>query len=101
MIIQLSKERLVGSKKKVLALGLAAVIAYTSLLAGEVASAQAAFPGTNGKIAFTSNRDGNQEIYIMNPDGTDQKRLTNNAAFDFDTVLAPDGMKIAFTSDRD
>jgi Tol biopolymer transport system component len=24
----------------------------------------------NGKIAFTSNRDGNREIYVMNADGT-------------------------------
>ncbi len=29
----------------------------------------------NGKIAFTSYRDGNQEIYVMNPDGSNQTRL--------------------------
>ena len=34
------------------------------------------------KIAFTSNRDGNDEIYVMNADGTGQTRLTNNAADD-------------------
>lgn len=34
------------------------------------------------KIAFVSDRDGNKEIYIMNIDGSDQKRITNNAADD-------------------
>jgi hypothetical protein len=42
----------------------------------------AAFPGTNGKIAFQSDRDGNYEIYVMNADGTGQTRLTNNPAAD-------------------
>jgi Tol biopolymer transport system component len=32
------------------------------------------------KIAFTSDRDGNREIYKMNADGSNQTRLTNNAA---------------------
>ena len=32
-----------------------------------------------GRIAFTSDRDGNYEIYTMNADGTGQTRLTNNA----------------------
>src|ERR1041384_8190465 len=36
----------------------------------------------NGKIAFTSDRDGNREIYVMNADGTNQTRLTNNPAVD-------------------
>ena len=30
------------------------------------------------KIVFTSSRDGNREIYIMNPDGSDQVRLTHH-----------------------
>ena len=32
------------------------------------------------KIAFSTTRDGNLEIYSMNADGTDQTRLTNNPA---------------------
>lgn len=36
----------------------------------------------NGKIAFTSDRDGNREIYVMNDDGTNQVRLTNNSVVD-------------------
>jgi WD40-like Beta Propeller Repeat len=34
------------------------------------------------KIAFQTNRDGNQEIYSMNPDGSGQTNLTNNPADD-------------------
>ena len=31
------------------------------------------FPGPNGQIAFSSNRDGNFEIYTMSEDGSDVK----------------------------
>ena len=34
------------------------------------------------KIAFTSNRDGNTEIYVMDADGTDQTRITNRPGGD-------------------
>jgi WD40-like Beta Propeller Repeat len=43
------------------------------------------------KIAFQTNRDGNQEIYSMNPDGSGQTNLTNNPADDvlFDWLSVP------------
>src|SRR5690606_1040696 len=34
------------------------------------------------RIAFMSNRDGNPEIYVMNVDGTNVRRLTNHPAGD-------------------
>ena len=54
----------------------------------------------NGKIAFTSDRDGNPEIYLMNPDGTNQTRLTNNSIVDDHAMWSPDGQKLAFVSQR-
>ena len=56
---------------------------------------------TTPKILFTSTRDGNQEVYIMNPDGSEQKNLTRHHAQDRDAVWSPMGEKILFVSDRD
>ena len=53
------------------------------------------------KIVFTSNRDGNGEIYLMNTDGTSQTRLTNSSAEDSAPSWKLDGTKIAFDSNRD
>ena len=50
------------------------------------------------KIAFMSNRNGNDEIYVMNTDGTEQTRLTNNTDDDRSPSWSPDGAKIAFVS---
>jgi hypothetical protein len=52
------------------------------------------------RIAFTSHRDGNADIYLMNPDGSGVTRLTNNSADDTEPVWAPDGQRIAFVSTR-
>jgi len=54
-----------------------------------------------GKIVFTSYRDSNFEIYIMNADGSNQTRLTNNPANDNWPSWSNDGTKIAFCSNRD
>lgn len=52
------------------------------------------------KIAFSSNRNGNFEIYVMNTDGTGITNLTNNPANDEQPSWSPDRMSIVFTSDR-
>jgi TolB protein len=52
-------------------------------------------------IAFTSNRAGNQEIYVMDADGTGLRRLTNAAGSDANPAFSPKGDLIVFESNRD
>src|SRR5947207_5107611 len=58
------------------------------------------FATGEGHIAFVSNRSGNNEIYVMNPDGTGVANLTNNAASDRLPAGSASGSKIAFRSNR-
>ncbi len=56
----------------------------------------------NGKqIAFESRRDGDSEVYVMDADGTNVKRLTFSKGEDRGTSWSPDGSKIVFHSTRD
>ena len=48
-------------------------------------------------IAFTSNRDGNDDIHVMNADGTGVTRLTNST-FNYWSAWSPDGGRIAYGS---
>lgn len=70
------------------------------LVLGVLSSVWAKAPAT-AKIAFTSNRDGNSEIYIMSTDGSQQVNLTEHPAADFDPVWSPTGEQILFNSNRD
>lgn len=55
-------------------------------------------PLAAGKIIFVSPDD---EVYIMNSDGTGVQSLTNNKAVENDLNWSPDGSKIVFRSERD
>lgn len=54
----------------------------------------------SGLIAFQSSRDGNFEIYVMNLDGTGQRRITNSPSNDISPSLSPDDTTLLFASDR-
>jgi K319L-like, PKD domain/WD40-like Beta Propeller Repeat len=58
-------------------------------------------PCTTCKIVFVSARDGNNEIYTCNTDGSNITRLSNDPGNDGQPAWSPDGTRIAFTSDRD
>lgn len=58
--------------------------------------------GPNEQIVFFSDRDGIQQIYVMNAaDGSNQTRLTYNEVRDSGPSWSPNGTKIAFASAKD
>ena len=58
------------------------------LLSASVSDICAAAPAT-AKIAFSSWRDGNLDIYLINPDGSEEVRLTHHRAADTDPKWSP------------
>lgn len=52
--------------------------------------------GKDGRIVFTSTRDGDMEIYSMNGDGSDVRRLTNRPGPDGGPFFSADGSKIVW-----
>lgn len=53
-------------------------------------------PTNDGRIFFASRMTGNSDIFSINPDGTDLRRLTFTAEEETDPAVSPDGRTIAF-----
>jgi dipeptidyl aminopeptidase/acylaminoacyl peptidase len=81
----------VSRKLAVATVCLAALLLPSSAAAGE---------SDIGRIAYTSDRTGNDEIFSARVDGYGEQNLTGNAAVDQSPAWSPDGSKIAFVSDR-
>ena len=75
-------------------------IILLTLMCGDVCWLSANKAPTTPKILFTSSRDGNSEVYMMNPDGSEQVNLTQHPASDFSAVWSSTGDQILFVSDR-
>ena len=58
-------------------------------------------PGRRNTIAFTSNRDGSDQIYLMNADGTGVVKVTTTGLLNGRPTFSTDGRRIAFSSSRD
>jgi TolB protein len=69
-------------------------------MADEIMKAYGEKPLFTSKIAFVSNRDGNEEIYFMDYDGANQERFTVNKVQDYMPAFAPGGKLVAYTSWR-
>ncbi|HKR84437.1 MAG TPA: hypothetical protein VJS37_09690 [Terriglobales bacterium] len=79
----------------------AAAICIVGLLNAAIADAQNP-GGPPASVVFYSARDvhPNNQIYVMNPDGSDQVRVTYDVASDVDPDISPDGQNIVFTSSQ-
>lgn len=53
------------------------------------------------KIVFWADREGTRDIYLMNPDGSQQEKITHHRAQDITPIWSPTGEQILFVSDRD
>lgn len=57
---------------------------------------------TDSKIYFSSDRTGDQEVFVMDPDGGNQSQVTNNVNVDIWPSLVPNTRgKLAYATDRD
>ena len=78
--------------------------ATTNLTSHSAADLHPRWSADGAKIAFTSERDGDAEIYVMDADGSGVKRLTDHTADDRLPAWSPDSAanaKIVFESQRD
>ncbi|HEX8148437.1 MAG TPA: winged helix-turn-helix domain-containing protein [Pyrinomonadaceae bacterium] len=54
----------------------------------------------DGRVVYVSTLSGNQDIWVMNADGSGQKQLTFDRSADFDPTVSPDGRHVVFASER-
>ena len=54
----------------------------------------------DGSVVFTSTRDGDAELYVASPDGSQVERITNAEGFDGRASFSPDGSKLVWQGVR-
>ncbi len=75
-------------------------VALLPVLQDTSTNIQAVLSPDRTRIAFSSNRSGNFDLYVMDADGRNLQRLTTDPANEGDPVWTPDGAQIVYTSTR-
>ncbi|MBI5878102.1 MAG: PD40 domain-containing protein [Chloroflexi bacterium] len=78
--------------------GRLAAAPITQLTNNPAADVRPMWSPDNRQIAFMSSRDGPSHVYLMNPDGSNQRALTKGKTEDRHPVWMPDGKQIVFDS---
>jgi Tol biopolymer transport system component len=68
------------------------------VLVDSATNIQAVLSPDRTRVVFSSNRNGNFDIYLMDPDGQNLRRLTSAAGNEGEPAWTPDGMRIVYTS---
>lgn len=74
-------------------------VRLTTTLGGH--SRRAEWSPDGGWIAFGSDREGNEEIHVMRPDGSEVRNVSRHPAREYYSRWSPDGRRLAFTSNRE
>ncbi len=70
------------------------------LFASKGYDAEATICHRDGRIVFTSDHEGDLELYVMNADGSDVKRMTNTPGYDGGAFFSPDCQYIVWRASR-
>jgi TolB protein len=97
-IYDVKSSRFIFGKRYQSAKSLLRLVAHK--MADEVMKIYGERPVFTSKIVFISDRDGNNELYMMDYDGQNQTRLTFNKIIDYMPAWSADGKQIAYTSYR-
>ena len=73
---------------------LTAVAVASAALAAQ--PARGAFPGANGRIVFERPAGDQVDLFTIQPDGTDERRLTASTRIEEEATWSPDGRRLAF-----
>jgi len=85
----------------ILVLLIIAALTYRYLTLPPVVGSEPSWSPNGSMIAFTTERDGNREIYLIDTEGNNITRLTTSDEPEHYPVWSPDGSKIAFCAKRD
>jgi len=75
-------------------------LAKNAITHNDAYDAEGAYSPDGKWIVFGSRRDGDSELYVMRPDGSDPVRLTQAPGYDGGPFFSPEGRRIVYRSDR-